>query len=104
MTVSKCTLWFSLLAFVGYQAGFSVAYKLFPSVLTLVIFPPWMAAIGFAFISLPVAYIHAALVMYVRRPESNWNSLTVIAVSTCVKLAPGLLMYTLFLFIKMTFT
>lgn len=65
MSVSRGTLLFAICTFIGYQAGYTLAYKLYPSALFLIIFPAWISAIGFAFVTLPVGYSHSAIVRYV---------------------------------------
>jgi hypothetical protein len=87
MSVSKATLLFAVFIFIGYQAGFIIASRLFPSALMLVIFPAWMAAIGFAFITLPVAWSHGALVnQYIRRMSPRICCGRTLAMSTLVVL------------------
>lgn len=87
MSVSKATLFFALFIFLGYQVGFTLAYKLYPSSLMLIIFPPWMAAIGFAIITLPVGYTHSALMRYLLwRRRHSAVSVSAWALSTAVVL------------------
>lgn len=74
ISIARQTWLFAALIFAGYQVGFVLAYKFFPSSLYMVLLPPWITALGVAFITLPIAAVHSMLVHYFLRKVSDWRS------------------------------
>ena len=62
MSTSRTTLLFAACVYVFYCFAYHVAGRFYPTVLWLEVFPYWIMAFGFAFITLPFAYLHCAII------------------------------------------
>ena len=95
MSTSRTTLLFAACVYAVYCVAYHVAGRSYPTVLWLEVFPFWIMAFGFAFITLPFAYLHCAVIRALVRNAGPTDSrfagnVYAISVSMTVLLVVGL--------------
>ncbi|MCP4509353.1 MAG: hypothetical protein GY826_23510, partial [Fuerstiella sp.] len=95
MSTSRTTLLFAACVYVFYCFAYHVAGRFYPTVLWLEVFPYWIMAIGFAFITIPFAYFHCAVIGALVRNAGSIDSratgrVYTLSVSMTVLLVAGL--------------
>ena len=83
MSTSSATLLFAICVYAFYCFSYQVAGLFYPTALWLEVFPSWLKSIGFAFITIPFAYLHCAVVRAVVR-----NADVIDARTTCIPVSP----------------